>query len=198
MSAGRVRQAGTVLATGLLVVGCAGREITRDAVPVSEKRASAPATPTSSGLVATWTTIDPDAATKADVEQAYRDAIAAVQDAVAIPDPDLPALASRNTGAMLTRWKQVAATMRSNGLIARFPAHSVHRVTVQKVELESPTLATVEACEVDDGVVSHISSGVVVDDSVSSYHNRGTMIRSRNSWMLTYRSTVAKEGGVTC
>ena len=189
-----------------ITAACSGPTVISRAVPVAALVTSTtglPATTVPGTVASSRRFADPASpadgdAAKAAVETAYRNAVGAAQEAFAVPDPDYPPLAVYNTGRMLATWRDRLVDLRSSGEVGRFPAGSVHRIRVDDVVLSGAATAVVDACEVDDAVVTVVRSGVIVNDALSSFHNRGELTLAHGRWQLSSRTTLLKERGATC
>lgn len=127
---------------------------------------------------------------------AYLNAMAAFDQATADPpNPDHPALAATTIDPVLTQVRNLAASWKGFGQALRYPPNSVHKITPLTVQIDGET-ATIETCNVDDGVLYEPATGRVVNDKVSTAHDRATMKRVDGVWKLSTREQVQKWEGV--
>ena len=128
--------------------------------------------------------------------EAYLAAMSAFDQATADPpNPDHPALAATTVDPALTEVSNLAATWKGFGQALRYPEDSVHEITPLSVEIGGAT-ATIETCNVDDGVLYEPATGRVLNDSVTTAHDRATMTFADGTWKLTTREQVEKWEGV--
>ena len=205
-------------AVGLLVMGCSGPERVAAPIRVSE-RSGGSATSTTSTTSASETTVAagvsstapagsaaetsttvavPADPTRAAVEDAYLKAVKAFENAALIPSPDSPEIAMWTTGPMFEGWTKDLSAMRIQGRVGRFPADSKRRIEVESFALVSPTEATLETCQLDDGVVSEVATGRIVNDDVVTRRLRSILRLEAGSWRLAEREDAGEAAGLTC
>lgn len=127
---------------------------------------------------------------------AYSAAMAAFDQATADPpNPDHPALAATTVDPVLTEVRNLAASWKGFGQALRYPQNSVHEITTLSVEIDGET-ATIETCNVDDGILYEPASGRVLNDKITTAHDRATMTLVDGTWKLTTRVQVEKWEGV--
>lgn len=194
--------AATIAALSLVVTaGCGGPTTTTSARAVTGRPTTTSTTASPSGAPAASagapSTANTDSATKVEIERAYRNAIRAVQEDAAIPDPGYSALATYNTGTILEQWRLKVTDAKTRELIVRSPTPSVASITIRSIDITG-TSATLTICEVDDGEVVNASTGQILNDRVASADQRATMTRIDGSWRLSTRDLLAKRTGVSC
>ncbi len=96
---------------------------------------------------------------------------------------------------VLTEVRNLAASWKGFGQALRYPTGSVHRIAALSVEVNGDT-ATIETCNVDDGVLYEPVTERVLNDKVTTAHDRATMTHLNGTWMLTTRVQVEKWEGV--
>lgn len=127
---------------------------------------------------------------------AYLAAMEAFDQATADPpNPDHPALAATTVDPVLTEVRNLAASWKGFGQALRYPQNSVHEITPLTVEIDGET-ATIETCNVDDGILYEPASGRVLNDKITTAHDRATMTLVGGTWKLTTRVQVEKWEGV--
>jgi len=188
------------LSATLLVVAC-GTSSTGSADPTAttapQSTASQPST-TGTSAPGTSTT---EPASKWTLEQqgvidAYGGAMSAFDQATADPpNPDSPALLATTIDPVLTEVRNLASSWKGFGQALRYPANSVHRIDTLSVEVAGNT-ATIETCNVDDGVLYEPATGKVLNDKVTTAHDKATMTLVDGSWKLATRAQLEKWEGV--
>lgn len=111
------------------------------------------------------------------------------------PNPEHPALAATTVDPVLTEVRNLAASWKGFGQALRYPANSVHRIETLSVEINGDT-ATIETCNVDDGILYEPATGRVLNDKVTTAHDRATMTLVAGDWKLTTREQIEKWEGV--
>jgi hypothetical protein len=96
-------------------------------------------------------------------------------------------------GPLLAHITKVHAERVASGEVLRRPSKSVARHTVLDVKLDG-NRATIETCEVDDGIVES-KDGVVINDNVTTFHDRTTASRTASGWRLTESDRLGSEPG---
>lgn len=130
------------------------------------------------------------------VVDAYLAAMAAFDQTTADPpNPDHPALAATTVDPALTEVRDLAASWKGFGQALRYPTTSVHEITTLSVEIDGAT-ATIETCNVDDGILYEPASGRVLNDKITTAHDRATMTLVAGTWKLATRAQVQKWEGV--
>jgi hypothetical protein len=100
-------------------------------------------------------------------------------------------------GPLLAHITKVHAERVASGEVLRRPSKSVARHTVLDVKLDGDR-ATIETCEVDDGIVES-KDGVVINDNVTTFHLRFSLRFLAGSWKLWDSTHLGQSHGVgTC
>jgi hypothetical protein len=137
-----------------------------------------------SEAAATTTTAppDPDAAVKAEIEDAYRAYNAMVERLLQAPDPNDPELQQRATGAALDRLVTGFADLVTTGDVGRFgPTRSL---TVLTIDVAGDS-ATVRACLVDEsGRYDAVTGEAVVPLMVGTFIDTATLERDEGAWRV--------------
>jgi hypothetical protein len=184
-----------VLAALLVLAACspASTDLTATTEPVLSPLPSSPATTsgTPSELTSRWSPPEQS------VLGAYDAAMTAFDLATAEPpNPDQADLAATTVDPVLTDVRNLAATWKGFGQALRYPADSVHTITALSVEINGDT-ATIETCNVDDGILYEPATGTVLNNKVTTAHDRATMTLVDGTWKLSTRQQIEKWDGVT-
>jgi len=183
------------LTSVLALAGCGGSSDPA-AAPVTS-----PSTPTSSGSPRTTGTSPPSSSTTgtspdAQAFDSYLSALKAFDHALSDPpDPNDPLLSQTMVDPMLTQTSKLAGEWRGFGQAERFPPNSVSRITLISSSVDGST-ATLEACSVDDGIVYEPASGKILNDKVTTAHDKATLTLVDGTWKLATREQVEKWEGV--
>jgi hypothetical protein len=196
---GLLRLLAIAVASALFMAGCGGTA--RTASPASIPN-DAPDTSRLSGTGTSapgTSTIEPASkwtAGQQSVIDAYGGAMSAFDQATADPpNPDSPALLATTIDPVLTEVRNLASSWKGFGQALRYPANSLHRIDTLSVEVVGKT-ATIETCNVDDGVLYEPVTGKVLNDKVTTAHDKATMTLVDGSWKLATRAQLEKWEGV--
>jgi len=184
-------RAGSALAVaGVLTVGVAGcsgennagptRSTTvpaRLATTTSAAPATVPATAVATSRVAATTppattaaslTTDEAAQQILEVQNAYRAAMDAINDATMDPvNPNLPALDTTLDGEMLTGWRGRISSRQAEGIAARRGEGNLATINIRSVNV-SGSVAQLLSCEIDDWVQYRVSDGAITNGEIST------------------------------
>ena len=149
------------------------------------------------------------APTEADrVLSAYRNAVKAGDEAMAIPDPDYPLLFAYTTNPQLDGLRASIRNFRENGLAMRAPADSASDQRPKVVSIDGDR-ARLESCELEDGYMVRISDdqpmgidakGQIVPADPGGRKNTHLfaveMVRDQGAWKLSRITPQQKWEGV--
>jgi hypothetical protein len=140
---------------------------------------------TSSARSATTATPTPNAE-EAAIIAAYRAAVKAFQQSVAIPDPAYPALAATTVDPLLHTLRLNLVTDKLNGIVGRGPIQLLHPHVVSR----SATQAVVLDCEFDQSVLVYKVNGNPVQGQPGGtspqYEGvRATLVMTPSGWKLS-------------
>jgi hypothetical protein len=171
----RLQTVGTVL--GLVVLVGAGGWLLGMVIAADDNSQSEAA--------ATTTTAppDPDAAVKAEIEDAYRAYNAMVERLALAPDPEDPELPQRATGRALDRIIELMKDLVASGDVGRLgPTRSQ---TILTIEVTADT-ATLRACLVDESGRYDAATGeAIVPMMVGTIIDTATLERSDGTWRVS-------------
>ncbi len=166
----------TTLCAVLAAAACGGDGGTDDASPASTTEASEPADTTVAET--TTTTLSPEA----EVEAAVVAHDAMIIRLAQAPDPDDPEIAQRSTGSSRERAESGFAQMVALGQYGQ-PGPNMS-ISVLHTEV-SGDHATVDACEVDDGLLIDAATGNVLDDDVVTSLVTISLERIDGQWLVS-------------
>lgn len=177
-----------VLIAALPLAACSdGSAVTEPMTSTSTPATASEPTPTTAADV---TTLEAEIVAR---YEAFWDArFAASQAPVNPDDPELRAYA---TGAQLENVIAETRERLEEGLAFRWPENSVAERRVQVLEVTGDE-ATLVDCATNDGIVYHIDTGEVIDDSVVTRSIDATMQRVDSAWKLAEAVVVQEWEGV--
>jgi hypothetical protein len=134
------------------------------------------------------------------VVAAYDAAGRAYVEAAAIPDPDLPALAATTVDPLLAQSRKAIRSLKLEGRAGRYPSPSKYRTDVDPSTIQiDGDVAKLEACVVDDGQIIEVSTGRVLDDSLSTVLWQAALRRVDGTWRLAEQRVMSRwEGEAGC
>jgi hypothetical protein len=192
---GVVLASAAVLVTALVLSSCGGSAGPAASPADPTTSTSSSARPSSTGTTA-GSTPGTEPTPDAQVFAAYLSALKAFDDALSDPpNPSDPLLAQTMVDPMLAQTVKLAGEWRGTGQASKYPPDSVHRITLISGSV-SGNQATIESCNVDDGIVYEPASGQVVNDKVTTVHDRATLMLVDGAWKLATREQVEKWEGV--
>jgi hypothetical protein len=154
----------------------------------------------SEAAATTTTPADPEAATKAEIEDAYRAYLAMQERLLQAPDPDDPEISQRATGSTLTRLRAGLADYAAKGQVIRVgPATSQMILSIDV----SGDQATVRACYVDESGLYDAATGAEIQPMhVGTAIDTTVLQRDDGTWRVSRRAVPAAdehwEGATTC
>ncbi len=186
------------LISGFLLAGCGGSPQTISP-PDSARETPDTSRPTTGTSALGTSTTEPTSKWTSEqqgVIDAYGRAMSAFDQATADPpNPDSPALLATTIDPVLAEVRNLASSWKGFGQALRYPANSAHRIDALSVEVVGNT-ATIETCNVDDGVLYEPATGKVLNDKVTTAHDKATMTLVDGSWKLATRAQLEKWEGV--
>lgn len=178
----------------VLMAGSCGDPDSISAPPTSEPPSSSMTT--TSAVSSSSTTATSLVPLDAIVFTSYKSALDAFNHALADPpNPDDPLLAQTMVDPMLGQAMKLAGEWRGFGQAGKAPPDSVRRITLISSDVDGDR-ATIEACSVDDGIVYEPATGTVLNDKVTTAHDRATLTLVDGIWKLATREQVEKWEGV--
>lgn len=189
-----------VLVAAVLLTGCGSDDPSASGTDSTSADTTTTITSTTTTTRSPGTTSPSAAAEWSADEQAVIDAYGAAMSAfdqatADPPNPEHPALLATTVDPVLTEVQNLASSWKGFGQALRYPAESVHRIDTIAVTVDGDA-AVIETCNVDDGVLYEPATGRVLNDKVSTAHDRATMTLVDGTWMLTTREQVQKWEGV--
>lgn len=140
---------------------------------------------TTTALPAPTTITDPDAAIKADVEQAFYEQWDAFVQILGELDPASPLIDRYFTGeAKDSLIKTMGDFVLSKEALRLPESGDDFAPRIISIHVDGPNTATVFECTIDGLVVVDVSTDTVVNDSVSTYAARNTFLLEGNAWRL--------------
>ncbi len=164
----------TTLCAVLAPAACGGDGNADEEASASTTEASEP---TDATVAATTTTLSPEA----EVESAIAAYDAMINRIVQAPDPNDPEIAQRATGANLETVESGFAQLVALGQHGQ-PGPN-RRTTVLRTVV-SGDQATVDVCEVDDGLLINTATGEVIDDDVVTRLVVISLERVDGTWLV--------------
>jgi hypothetical protein len=110
-------------------------------------------------------------------------------------NPDSPAFAEYATGPQLANVRAETARNAAEGVAFRLPESTISRRTPRVVSVAGDT-AQLQDCVVDDGIVYRITTGEVVNDSVSTRNVSAVMRLVDGEWRLEAATIIQQWEGV--
>jgi hypothetical protein len=189
----KLQTVGTVVA--LIVLVAAGGWLLGKVIAADDNsRSEAAATTT------TTAPVDPEAATKAEIEEAYRAYLAMQIRLQLAPNADDPEIPRRAAGTTLNRIRSALADLASKGQVIRVgPATSQ---TILSIDVTGDQ-ATLTACFVDESGVFDAATGAeIVPMHIGTEIDRTVLEREGGTWRVSSRKAPNEgevwEGETTC
>ena len=184
----RTFAAALVVALAMAASACSG-----DSKSSSATTTSRPPTTTSTSGPTTSSSAPDDTA----VRSAYDAANRAFIDAAAIPDPDLPAIATTHTGPMLDQRHEVLRALKADGRVIRYPPNSQYRIVVESVRTQND-VSRLQFCAVDDGQRVDARTGEVISQGVFTARGEAALRLEDGVWKLAEQKFDSRTEGASC